>query len=955
VYFSSDNALALVLDLHNYVVMNSRFPGDLKDMWITMFQKRGVQTNLKNWRGLFLSNFLANSPISWLTTELTTYSSRMVAVQQGVQTRDLMSFLAGVQTWSERHKETVYALKRDQMKGFDYLAPEGFYDAVVAYGLPPSIIDLDRAAQAETKCRIRTYYGPTSPIIVSGVTKQGGPASPLKAIYTTSLGHRYLDDVASQDVDGLVITTSNALNADPHRRDDLLQVLVTMVEATDDSFIFAKSLRAVQKFCLHMERFQFAYGWLTQWRKTFAYVLNDKDPNPPAQLTFPSVTIDPGVDPWLIKNYEVPVIRSGLDFLNAKVDSPGTRYSELKDIIEAFAFPRLTGRLPITLLRKMVAQNIVSRCRALLSLQPIKQADAEALGIQISSKIHRILGMPFSPNSKILTLPVSHHGLGFPSIARINAGISVDGLMRDLNHHITAYRHMARITLAEWTCNISGWRSDNADGNTLRTIRSKGIRKLADLGLWRNDANGKLSFDVDWMARRTGHWSPAQKINWGKIADTLQSMHASWLFDGPEDLLASRLDRRVWAEKRIHELVTCCALRPSAAASCAQVWGTDGSMIPASAALSQERQVTAAATGPATVIVKLLGRNLSILHGELMGHILALVLCDDTTAVPCLYSDHQNSVNLIDDIRSDPSQISRLRGMNGRSYYRWILELVQEGRVSMTYTRGHSTELTLPAQMNREADHYASGSQKFRYLMHVAPLPTFTMDTYTLYTPVDGWIESNAQNFVDFFLAEAAARKLAHGNRLRMLTWAHDHQSPPEYPYTRAVSAHSAVIQLYARSGQLPTAETLESRAKLDVCMCRLGCMAVESMHHIFVDCAHFSAWRNDAAEEVATRTERKLVEAGIVIDHVQRPILIAAKSLFIDDAVVWPLKISQYYLGQIPSIEAYITRGLFPDAAKRRKLMSHLSSDWHTSSIRLAGRIFGSIQRTMAARATSA
>jgi hypothetical protein len=175
-----------------------------------------------------------------------------VAVQQGVQTRDLMSFLAGIQTWSERHKGTVYALKRDQMKGFDYLAPEGFYDAVLAYGLPQSIIGLNRAAQAHIRCRIRTYYGPTSPIIVSGVTKQGGPASPLKAIYTTSLGHRYLDDIASQDVDSLVITTSNALKADPHRQDDSLQVVVTMVEATDDSFLFAKSLRTAQVFCLHM-------------------------------------------------------------------------------------------------------------------------------------------------------------------------------------------------------------------------------------------------------------------------------------------------------------------------------------------------------------------------------------------------------------------------------------------------------------------------------------------------------------------------------------------------------------------------------------------------------------------------------------------------------------------------------------------------------------------------------
>ncbi|KAJ7670180.1 hypothetical protein DFH06DRAFT_981250 [Mycena polygramma] len=214
----SDDALSLVLDLHNYVVMNSCFPGDLKDMWITMFHKHGLLTNLKNWRGLFLSNYLANSPVSWLTTELTAYSSWMgivpemqVAVQQGVQTRDLMSFLASIQTWAERHKETVVALKRDQMKGFDYLAPvepflcktpEGFYDAVLAYGLPQAIIDLDRAAQTDTKCRIRTFHGLTSPVVVSGVTKQGRCTSPLKAIYTTSLGHRYLDGIASQDPDG---------------------------------------------------------------------------------------------------------------------------------------------------------------------------------------------------------------------------------------------------------------------------------------------------------------------------------------------------------------------------------------------------------------------------------------------------------------------------------------------------------------------------------------------------------------------------------------------------------------------------------------------------------------------------------------------------------------------------------------------------------------------------------
>ncbi|KAF7337285.1 hypothetical protein MSAN_02281000 [Mycena sanguinolenta] len=227
---------------------------------------------------------------------------------------------------------------------------------------------------------------------------------------------------------------------------------------------------------------------------------------------------------------------------------------------------------------------------------------------------------------------------------------------------------------------------------------------------------------------------------------------------------------------------------------------------------NESRHVTAAVTGPATLVVQLMGRNLSILHGELIGHVLVLALRDDKDTVPFLYSDHQNSVNLITDIRSRVLQESRLRSMNGRSYYRWILELLRDGRAMMTYTRGHSAELTLPAQLNREVDHYASGSQRFLDLVPVAPAPTFMMDTYTLYTTADGWIESNTRNFVDYFLAEAAAAKLELGNRMRMLTSVHDNQPPPEYPYTRALSAHSAVIQLYARSGGLrvvPTANAL--------------------------------------------------------------------------------------------------------------------------------------------------
>jgi hypothetical protein len=224
------------------------------------------------------------------------------------------------------------------------------------------------------------------------------------------------------------------------------------------------------------------------------------------------------------------------------------------------------------------------------------------------------------------------------------------------------------------------------------------------------------------------------------------------------------------------------------------------------------------------------------------------------------------------------------------------------------------------------------------------------MDEYTPYRDVDGWIESDIRAFVDYFLASEMACTLALGNRMRMLTWVHDTHHPPEYPYTRAVSAHSAVIQLYARSGQLPIAETLEQRSKLSSSTCRLCGNAVESMHHVFVDCRDFESWRMTAADELVNRTELKLIEAEIPVGE-QQAVLSAAKSLFTDEPTVWPLTISQYYIGQIPSLNDLITREMIPDTIRRRKLTSHVASDWHTSSIRLAGRIFGSFQRTMAAR----
>jgi hypothetical protein len=647
----SDKALSLVLDLHNYQVINSRFPGDIKDMWLTMFHKRNLRTDLQNWRGLLLSNVLANSPMAWLNFCLIRYSSQkrilpdtQVATQPGVQTRDLMSFLGGIKCWAHRHKETVFAIKRDQMKGFDYLSPDGFYDAIRAYGLPEAIIDLDRAAQTDTRCFIRTAYGVTDPITVSGVNKQGGAASPLKSTFTTSLGSYYLNDILQKDKDALIITTSSMERDDPHLKDASARLLVGMVEATDDSYIFSKSLKSLISNTLEMERFQYAYGWMTQWSKSRAFVIGGTEIHH-NQVSFESVTTGSDSNPMDVTEHQVELIDDDLDFLQTKVDNPTARFEELKCFIETFKFPTIIGRLPITLIRKIVSQNIISRCRALLSLQPIKHSDAQKLDNMVIKKVHEALGFPFQPNTSIAVLPVTHHGLGFPSIARINTALAIEGLARDLNHHIPAYKIMATITLADWTCEKNGCRNP-LDGPGLgkdftghlrsipaawilaqkamkdlslslreidqsyltegyvsithliragcpnnsqitkvlngTTLRPLGIKQLRDVGTWVIDDEGKIVVSLT-RPNIDRTWSTAARLNWNKLEDVIHGkLQLKHVINGSIDLAIPKTIREANAESLIRTLANICRFERSKTAD-DSTWASDGSMLPASA------------------------------------------------------------------------------------------------------------------------------------------------------------------------------------------------------------------------------------------------------------------------------------------------------------------------------------------------------------------------------------
>ena len=421
------------------------------------------------------------------------------------------------------------------------------------------------------------------------------------------------------------------------------------------------------------------------------------------------------------------------------------------------------------------------------------------------------------------------------------------------------------------------------------------------------------------------------------------------LVNGPLELAISRAVRESRAKNIIQAMANVCKFGNMHERH-DLTWASDGSMKPASATIEDDKVVLGAATGSSTLVLKVLGRNVSILHGEQIGLIIALTLAGRSSSdLQQLLTDHLNSVRLIEDNQSNVSQIPRLCNMNGHSYYRWILSLMDRTNINVKYTPAHTDEETVEAKMNRDADFYASSSHDIEHMVPQSPVPTFHMNEYTFYQEGDGWIESNIGEFINVSMACEVSTNLGIGNRYRMSTWAHDQSSPLDFPYLRAMSAHSATVQLYARSGQLPTADVLMERGKLSSDRCRLGCDEVEDMHHVFVYCSVYRGWRIEAGSSVVEWTKEKLdtmeIE-GVVRDN----LLEAAKSLFIDDPLVWPLQKTLFYLGQLPKIDPLINSGSVDlGEIRRRRLKSHIVNGWHTSCIRLAGRIFGDFQRRMA------
>jgi len=166
-------------------------------------------------------------------------------------------------------------------------------------------------------------------------------------------------------------------------------------------------------------------------------------------------------------------------------------------------------------------------------------------------------------------------------------------------------------------------------------------------------------------------WSLVARRNWTALTNAFRDgLTLSHLVNRPLELTSPRAVRESQAENIIQAMANVCRFRNMCKED-GWMWASDGSMKPASATMEDDKIVIGAAMGPSTLVLKIPGRNISILHGEQIGLITALILAGQISSDMWqqLLTDHLNSVRLIEDSQSNVSQTPHLCNMNGCSYY----------------------------------------------------------------------------------------------------------------------------------------------------------------------------------------------------------------------------------------------------------------------------------------------
>jgi hypothetical protein len=173
-------------------------------------------------------------------------------------------------------------------------------------------------------------------------------------------------------------------------------------------------------------------------------------------------------------------------------------------------------------------------------------------------------------------------------------------------------------------------------GSAAYSLRTAGFKLVKQLGCWfsHNHSLAFIPYKLDDILSPTSKkLTTATRKNWNRIITAMAKSTIDFFFFDSTDLLIPRLQCRDAAEDYIISLALTCKFSPSSLPHNNSIWATDGSMNPAASSIGDFKSITATVSGPASIIMRVAHRNASILQGEQMGLVSALVLAEKLVGV----------------------------------------------------------------------------------------------------------------------------------------------------------------------------------------------------------------------------------------------------------------------------------------------------------------------------------
>ena len=959
---SGRNWLGLVVRLMNYVIQSGVIEEVLKENYLVPIYKQGDATHLHHHRGIVLANCLQSLIATWFARCLQQYFWEMgfipeeqVAVQKGMQTADMTNLLSTLDGLARLLDKVIYALKRDQRKGFDYVHGSAWKDACDFFGLSSAVYSFDRERSKRVKIRIRARGYVSEPIITDDQIKQGDPFSPAKYVIITSMMIWWIKDTMGDT--GMRIQTELGRTGGVHQAADLVCLAVQMVAAMDDTILLAEKKEDLKAMTFKVESFQRAYNMETEWdkpEKTTLFLLGNTDKKRVSgkkkvsglETEQGNISEDRGADTEgsiaqrTAVDLRLPTGRSisispTLDksFLRTPINDPVVQGRKIEVLVRAFIFPKPGGKhLPIPALRRIAEVSLLGAIRPRLEMHPIPPSSAANLNSIMAVKLRQYLSLPYSFKPSVVCGMFQHGGMGFPDLEKANAVAAVSQIHRQLNSFSKGIRSTSTVTHAVWQCGGS---------RAMRHKTHKCARPLGpmNMGDWsKQKQNPAANHLFHWEIARSYLQDLGLQIlpvleeegDWDETI-TPDPKHEELHHWGNYFLPKTEWEQNTMStiERNIREV------SPTFSAEQDLIWATDGSADKARPL--DVRNCALAVVGPHEFSARLKDDHATIEDAEIIAVVAAMIMDDRLRAlhgVPdtiesIIYVDRRGVINAVENYRADPEYPIPPQGA-ARMSQRWLRETCTRLRLArLQHIQAHTGNSDAASRLNRRADELARTARTSDIVL--APPPEH-MDHFALYSDEVGLAHGHLKDTISQHWDDAHRPDIFRGSKDR-------YEYYDQHLYLRAHSSSSLSIQLAVRSSALPTPSrklSYNDRGKrhlLPQTCLRCSCPALEAdERHIFVLCPAIINILK-AAEVELHRLMTKMLKSKHIHGQEWNEEMEMIETLF-RDGPKWETGKTMYW------------KGLLPMRFKYRTKLKPLYDGIAGLAVRIAGKIFFAYER---------